>query len=134
MKKLNILLPIVLSVLVLPDLLATDRCMLEVEYLDGKTIMLDTEGLVIAAKDNKLNCTGPETQIEIDIKDLAALEFFTDSTAIPSVQSDSRFSVFTDKGIFLGEYDSIQDVRDIMTEQGVFILKSGNRSVKLVKK
>lgn len=119
---------------VAPALVADDACLLKFEYTDGHAITLDVTGLNISAKDNTLYCTNPEREVNINIKDLAALSFTSEPSGVEEIAIQDKVKVYSDAGVDMGEYDTVRDAVKSLTDTGVFIIKSGTKTIKIINK
>lgn len=117
-----------------PTLFAADVCLLKFEYTDGHAMTLDVNGLNISAKDNILYCTSPNRDVNVDINELAALSIVSDSTGVEAVDAEGKAKVYSDAGVDLGEYDSVKEAVASLTAPGVFIIKSGTKTIKIINK
>lgn len=106
---------------------------INLEYIDGNSVRLNFDGMVIRAENNTLLCKGDDTDFEVEISQLSALSIYPDTSIIDEFSVASQASLFTDKGVFLGVYESAESARRAIGEKGIYIIRSGQNSIKVRK-
>lgn len=106
---------------------------INLEYIDGNSVRLNFDGMVIRAENNTLLCKGDDTDFEVEISQLSALSIYPDTSIIDEFSVALQASLFTDKGVFLGVYESAESARRSIGEKGIYIIRSGHNSIKVRK-
>lgn len=131
MKKILLVL---YSVLVTLNAMAADTKMVTFEMLDGTRQSIASTNLVISFADGKLNATDGNTSLSLPMNALRAFYFGSQSGVTDILTAENQaVEAFTVAGVHQGTFQSLEDAKAVL-QTGLFILKSGKETIKVVVK
>jgi len=102
---------------------------------DGSVYSMTASGLTITFSDGQMKAQVGSETLSLTLSDLTKM-YFSETNGISGTQInqiDSDVSVFTIDGKQMGTYQSVEAARSSL-KPGVYVLKAGNKTVKMTVK
>ena len=114
---------------------ASDYDYLTFETTSGAVQSVAVESLVMTFEDGRLVARNGETEVSFAVADLSMMYFTSATTSINPLQAvsdEQGVVVYSVSGVCLGRYESVSQAKESLTVSGVYIMKSGSSTVKMV--
>jgi len=114
---------------------ADDYSYLTFQNADGTVKSVSVSSLTLTFANGTLTAVNSNGTYAFTLTDLSKMYFTSDPTSIPGVipSKEEAVEVYTLTGISLGKYSSLSEAQEQL-EGGVYVVKSGDETFKMMKK
>lgn len=100
---------------------------LEIVHKDGKTTVVNAEGLSMRVVDNNLKLYTNQGEISLPYDELSTMAFSDKPASLsPCRVSKSAVDVYTPGGIYIGRYTTFEEAQKAIPAEGIYIFKSSD--------
>lgn len=124
---------LLLAAMSLPAYGVEYNCLI-VKDKSGTTTVLKSDGLKFnITDDGHLTAVSHEGENVFDVDNLISMEFATDPSSVNAVMDTSEaVEVFTVAGVTVGTYVNMDEALTIISTPGVYVVKSKNKTAKIL--
>lgn len=100
---------------------------------NGDIVSFGVESLTMSFSDGKLLLQNVDGSKEFAVADLSRMFFSSSATAISNIETNNasgKKRVYTLSGIFIGEFNSLLEVKDAV-KSGMYLVKDNNNTTKI---
>ena len=129
MKKLAAILVMMAACI---NIMADDFTYLTVENSDGTTTSMTASGLTITFADGQLKASNGSETWTLPLSSLSKMYFSNTDGISEAAQAidDGEVTAYSTNGIVMGTFSSLDEARSQL-KKGIYVIKSGSRTIKI---